>query len=152
VRFYARAVPVRARRLTSAGAALIAAIALLAALWQLPDSLRSSQERIDANAPLSAQDRELEPARANSVHGSLAVRAAEVIPEDGVYYVATGGQPGSDAAPSFYAYWLLPRRQTSDLGAAGWVVSFGADPAKLGVPTDVVVDMGGGAEVLRVRR
>src|SRR5262245_11634900 len=114
MRFYARAVPLRPRRPTSVGAALIAAIALFTALWQLPDSLRSSQERIDASAPLSSQDRELEPATAYSVHATLAVRAAEVIPEDGVFYVATGGQPGSDAASSFYVYWLLPRRQTRD--------------------------------------
>jgi hypothetical protein len=131
---------------------LLAAAALAAALWQLPDSLRGAQARIDANAGLPTLERELDPARAYSVHGRLATLAAEILPRDAVFYVATGGQPGSDAAGPFYAYWLLPRRHTDDVAAADWIVSFGADPARLGVKVDVVADLGGGAQVLRVRR
>jgi hypothetical protein len=131
---------------------LLAVVALGAALWQLPDSLRSSQREVDAYKSLSLQQRELAPATAYSVHADLALRAAQVLPRDAVFYVATGTQPGSDAAPPFYAYWLLPRRHTDDLGTADWVVAFGADVASLGVKTDVVEDLGGGAEILRVHR
>ena len=138
--------------MTSAAAALLVAVALVAAVKELPSSLRATQKEVETNAGLSSLDRELAPAHAFDVHESLAVRAAELLPKDAVFYVATGGGAGSVAAPPFYAYWLLPRRHTDDLGSAGWIVDFGADPAKLGVKVDVVADLGGGAEVLKVRR
>jgi len=137
---------------TSAAAALLVAVALVAAVKELPSSLRATQKEVETNAGLSSLDRELAPAHAFDVHESLAVRAAELLPKNAVFYVATGGGPGSVASPPFYAYWLLPRRHTNDLGSAGWIVDFGADPAKLGVKVDVVADLGGGAEVLKVRR
>jgi hypothetical protein len=142
----------RILRLTSVAVALVTAVALGAALSQLPDALRASQQQISTNAGLSLQDRELAPASAYGVHGGLALRAAVDIPRDGVFYVATGGQGGSTAAPPFYAYWLLPRRHTDDIGSAGWIVDFGADPASLGVKVKVVDDLGGGAQVLQVLR
>jgi hypothetical protein len=138
---------------TSAAAVLLAAVALVAAVKQLPSSLRSAQAQIETNASLTLTERELDAARANGVHQDLALRAAEILPRDAVFYVATskGGQ-GTVAAPAFYAYWLLPRRRTNDVGNAGWIVNFGADPASLGVKADVVADLGGGAQVLKVRR
>jgi hypothetical protein len=142
----------RNRHLTSTAAALLVALALLAAVKELPSSLGAAQAQVEKNAGLSALDRELAPAHAFDVHESLAVRAAELLPRDAVFYVATGGGAGSVASPPFYAYWLLPRRHTDDVGSAGWIVNFGADAAKLGVKVDVVADLGGGAQVLRVRR
>lgn len=138
--------------MTSSAAALLVAVALLAAVKQLPSSLRATQAQIETNAGLSPLERELAPARAFEVHQSLAVRAAELLPRDAVFYVATGGGAGAIPAPGFYAYWLLPRRRTDDLGSAQWIVNFGADATKLGVNVDVVADLGGGAQVLRVRR
>jgi hypothetical protein len=132
-------------------AGLLVAVALIAAVRQLPRSLHSAQAQIDTNANLSPLQRELAPAYAYGVHADLAVRAAEILPRNAVFYVATGGQPGSDAAPPFYAYWLLPRRHTSDLQTADWIVDFGADPSQLAVPVKVVLDLGG-AWVLKVRR
>src|SRR4051812_17927469 len=95
------------RHWTSAGAALLAVIALLAALRQLPQSLRSAQAQIQTNAGLTPVERELDAARANDVHQDLALRAAEILPRNAIFYVATnvGGQ-GTVAAPAFYAYWL----------------------------------------------
>jgi hypothetical protein len=142
----------RSRHLASAAAALLVAVALLAAVKQLPKSLGAEQAQIETNAGLSDLDRELAPAHAYDVHQDLALRAADVLPRDAVFYVATGGGAGSVAAPSFYAYWLLPRRRTADLVSAGWIVNFGADATTLGVKFDVVADLGGGAQVLKVRR
>jgi hypothetical protein len=142
----------QSRHLTSAAALLIAAVALLAAVKQLPSSLRATQTRIAANEGLSPVERELDPARAFGVHQGLALRADELLPRDAVFYVATtAGQAGAVAAPPFYAYWLLPRRHTDNLGLAQWVLSFGVDPTQLAVGVDVVADVGG-AQVLRVRR
>jgi len=142
----------RFRNWTSAAAALVVAVALVSAVKELPRSLRSAQAQIDTNAALTQQQRELAPAQAYGVHEDLALRAAEILPKNAVFYVATGSQPGSDAAPPFYAYWLLPRRHTDDLAAAGWIVDFGADPTQLAVPVKMVLDLGGGASILQVRR
>jgi hypothetical protein len=139
-------------QLTSAAAVLVACIALLVAVKQLPSSLRATQTRIDANEGLSPVERELDPARAFGVNQELALRAEALMPRDAVFYVATTtGQAGAVAAPPFYAYWLLPRRHTSDLASARWVLSLGVDPTQLAVGVDVVADLGA-AKVLRVRR
>jgi hypothetical protein len=71
-----------------------------------------------------------------------------------VFYVAVGpGLPsGTDAAAPFSAYWLLPRRHTDDPARADWILAFGIDPAQVGVPVDVVEDLGDGEQLLRVRR
>jgi hypothetical protein len=127
-------------------------VALGAAVYELPHSLSSAQKQVETNAGRTSLDRELAPAQTYGVHQDLAVRAASVIPRNGTFYVATGGQPSAVAAPPFYAYWLLPRRHTDDLGSAQWVVDWGADPSQLAVKTRVVADLGGGAQVLRVER
>jgi hypothetical protein len=119
---------------------------------QLPSSLRSAQAQIETNAGLTLTERELDAARANDVHQDLALRAAELLPRNAVFYVATGvGGQGTIAAPVFYAYWLLPRRRAPDAASADWILNFGADPSTLGVKYDVVADLGG-AQVLKVRR
>jgi hypothetical protein len=136
----------------SAAAGLLAVAALAAALVELPRSLRATQKRVADNAGLSLEQRELAAARAYNVNESLALRAGELLPRSAVFYVATGDGPGSVAAPPFYAFWLLPRRHTDEAGAAQWILDVGADPSRLGVKAKVVADLGGGAEILRVRR
>jgi hypothetical protein len=131
---------------------LLAGVALLSAAWQLPRSLRDTERRVDRNAGLTPLQRELAPAGAYGAHEDLAVHAEKVIPRDASFAVVTGGQPGSDAAVHFYAYWLLPRRASPELSAAQWVITFGADPHQLAVGVDVVDDLGGGAAVGRVKR
>jgi hypothetical protein len=106
---------------------------------------------VSTNAGRTALDRELAPAQAYSVHETLATDAADLIPRDAVFYVAVGG-PATDAFAPFYAYWLLPRRHTDTPQNAQWIVDYGADPGQLAVATDVVKDLGGGAEILKVRK
>jgi hypothetical protein len=142
----------RFRHLSSAAATLIALVALVAALKQLPTSLRAAQRQVETTAGLSDVQRELAPANVYEVNGSLLLRAQELIPKNGVFYVATGGQPGLGAASPFSAYWLLPRRHTDEPGSAQWILSYGGDPAQLGVRYKVVSDLGGGAELLRVEQ
>ena len=142
----------RSRHVTSVAVAVLVGLVLLAAVKQLPKSLRAAQAQVSTNAGLSSLDRELAPAHAFDVHESLAVRAAELMPRNAVFYVITGTGAGSIAAPPFYAYWLLPRRRTNDLSSADWIVNFGGDASKLPVKFDVAADLGGGAQVLKVRR
>jgi hypothetical protein len=133
-------------------ATLLALVALLVAVRQLPRSIRTAHARVEANSGFSSLQRELAPARWWGMNERLLLRAEQVLPRDAVYSVAVGRQQASLGAPLFYAYWLLPRRRTKDVSRAEWIVLWGADRSRLGVKTDVVADLGGGAEVLRVRR
>lgn len=134
--------------------ALLVAVALLAALQELPRSVRAAQARIAENGELSPLERELAPARAFGLNPSLALRADELLPQDAVFHVVAGPglASGRDAAAPFSAYWLLPRRHTPDPRRADWILSFGADLTQLGVEVDVVEDVGQGMQLLRVRR
>lgn len=142
------------RQLTRAGAALVVAVALVAAARQLPSSLRAQDALIEGSAGLSRLERELAPTRSFGLNPALVLAADERLPEDAVFAVAAGEGLGSghDAAAPFSAYWLLPRRHTDDPARAGWILSFGADPAQLGVPVELVEDLGDGSKLLRVRR
>ena len=142
----------RSRRLRSRAAALLAVVALLAAVRELPRSLRTEHERVQANAGLSHRQRELAPARWWGLNERLLLRAEQLLPRDAVYSISVGRQQASLGVPLFYPYWLLPRRRTRDIRAAQWIVLWGGDRSRLGVETDVVADLGSRGEVLRVRR
>lgn len=142
----------RSRQLISLAPGLLAVIALLAAVKQLPSSLRATQARIDATAGMSSVQRELEPARAWGINEKLALRAAQILPRDAVFLTVGDRRAQTTGAPFFYAYWLLPRRHTDDPHGADWIVSWGGHLSRLGVKADVVANLGDGAEILRVRR
>jgi hypothetical protein len=142
------------RQLTRAGAFLLVFVAAITAAKQLPSSVRATDAAIAENKGLSRLERELAPTRAFELDPSLILRADERLPADAVFYVAVGQglASGHDAAPPFSAYWLLPRRHTDDPRRADWILSFGADPAQLGVEVEVVEALGDGSRLLRVRR
>jgi hypothetical protein len=142
------------RQVTRAGAAVLAVVALATAAKQLPSSVRAADALIAENAGLSRLDRELAPTRSFGLNPALILLADDRLPRDAVFYVATGEglASGHDAAAPFSAYWLLPRRHTDDVRQAEWILSFGADPAQLGVDVDVVEDLGDGSRLLQVRR
>jgi hypothetical protein len=142
----------RSRRLISGAAALLAAVALLAAARQLPRSLATAHARVETNAGLPHLQRELAPARFWGMNQRLLLRAERILPRDAVYSIAVGRRQASRGVLYFYPYWLLPRRRATDPARAQWIVLWGADRSRLGVATDVVAELGGGAEVLRVRR
>ena len=131
---------------------LLAVVALVDAAKQLPDSIRTTRARVEANDGLPMVKRELAPAREYGINQQLLLRAAEILPRHTVFSFVGDRRARASGAPFFYAYWLLPRRHTNDPSASDWIVSWGADPSRLGVHADVVADLGGGAEVLRVRR
>jgi hypothetical protein len=135
--------------------ALLAAAALVAAATRLPDSVRASHARIAETAELSSLERELYPTRVYGLNAGLLLRADEVLPGDAVFNVTAGPGmlSGHLLAAPFSAYWLLPRRYTADPQRADWILSFGTDPATVGVEVEVVEDLGiEGQRLLRVRR
>ena len=136
----------------SHAAMLLAVVALVDAAKQLPDSLRTTRARVEANDGLPMVKRELAPAREYGINQQLLLRAAEILPRDTVFSFVGDRRARASGAPFFYAYWLLPRRHAADLAASEWIISSGADPSLRGVKVDVVADLGGGARVLRVLR
>lgn len=138
-------------QLTRAAAPVVVALMLVLALDELPDSVRAAEAQVAQNEGLSPLERELAPTRAYGLPAALVLRADELLPEDAVYAVVTGAGmlSGHDAAAPFSAYWLLPRRRTTDLRRAEWILSYGADPGTLGVDVTVVEDLGQGLRLLR---
>jgi hypothetical protein len=145
---------VRREDLAVAATALIGAVTLLSAARELPHAVRTADAQIAASAHLSPLERELAAPRTFALDPALVLRADQLLPRDAVFYVATGPGlvSGHDAAAPFSGYWLLPRRHTDDPRHAEWILSFGADLTQLGVAAEVVDDLGGGQQLLRVRR
>jgi hypothetical protein len=137
---------------------LAAAAAIGVTAWHLPGSFRATDRTVSSVAGKSRLERELLPARAYDIATEPFVAAQKEIPPGATFAFATG--PGIqvssplvlDKAPLFAAYWLLPRRMTSDPHRADWVVSYGADLKSLGLAYDHVVDVLPGAAVAEVKR
>ena len=140
---------------------LWAAVAVAGAvtLWQLPHVARSVHSDIVNGSSLTPQQRALVPAESVGLtHREIFVAAAKALPRDAIYYIAVGrGVPGETPrslgwVPPFAQYWLLPRRRTDDLGAAGWILSYGGDLRALGPRYRRVITLGPHIAVAEVRR
>jgi hypothetical protein len=144
------------------GSRALLVLALLAAigvgLWRVPGTFRSSQQAVDAVRGLTPAERSLLPARSFDISTELFVAAAQDLPSNTTFYVSTGNgiqvsnQYVLDKAPLFAAYWLLPRRMTSDPREADWVLSYGGDLSALEVDYARVIDVGPGQQLAEVRR
>src|SRR5436309_49029 len=104
-----------------AGCAVLIAAALGVSAWRLPGVFRDAQRQVAAAHGLSRGERALLPGRSFDLETDTYLAAAQVIPPDAVYYVATGtngievSSPNVlSKAPVFAGYWFLPRRQTID--------------------------------------
>ena len=143
-------------RLVLPALVLVAAVAMT--VPRVPDAFRTVDTRADENARLSRLDRALVPARAVDIDVDTLLAARRVIPRSATYAVVPG--KGVDvstpvtlvALPQFLGYWLLPRRQTTDPRAAGWILSYGGDLDRLGLRYRRVVDLKPGIAFAEVER
>jgi hypothetical protein len=147
-----RGAPARAVAL----AALVLAVAT--ALWRLPTAFGDVHDEVRELESAAALERELRGARGVDADTRVFVRARELVPADARYAVVTG--PGvqvstpvtlSAIAP-FAGYWLLPRRQVREPGAADWILSYGGDLEALGLEYARVVEVAPGVALAEVRR
>lgn len=137
--------------------ALALAAALAAALSRIPGALRDSRDAVLAVSGLTPAERTLLPARSADVSTELFVAADQQLPPRATFYVATGD--GIDVsspivlpkAVAFAAFWLLPRRMTTDPRSADWVLSYGGDPTALGLDYARVIDVAPGQQLAEVR-
>ena len=138
--------------------AVVLVVAVVVTAARVPDAFRSADARAEENARLSRLDRALVPARAVDIDVDTLLAARRVIPRPATYAVVAG--KGVDvstpvtlvALPQFLGYWLLPRRQTTDPRAAGWIVSYGGDLDRLGLRYRRVVDVKPGIAFAEVER
>lgn len=124
----------RPRPLTSGAAAFLCGVALLAAVRQVPRSVRAAENRVHATSRLPRLQRELEPARFWGMNERLLLRAEQRIPKGATYWIDAGPREARTGVPLFYAYWLLPRRREKNPVGARWVID----------------DRGSRAEIVRV--
>jgi hypothetical protein len=135
---------------------LLAAVGV--GLWRIPGAFRSSQHAVDTVRGLTPVERSLLPARSFDISTELFVAAAQDLPVDTTFYVATGNQGLEISSPLvlpktpiFAAYWLLPRRMTNDPQRADWVLSYGADLSTLGFDYARVIDVAPGQQLAEVK-
>ena len=132
--------------------------AVAVAVWHIPGAFRDTGEAADAVEGLTPYERTLLPARSFDIATELFVAADRELPSDATFYVATGD--GIDVSsslvlprtPIFAAYWLLPRRMTTDPRRADWVLSYGGDLEALGLDYQRVLEVAPGQRLGRVRR
>ena len=135
--------------------ALAAAVGVVA--LRIPDSFSDARRAVAAGRGLTSLERTLLPARSADVSTELFVAADREVPRDATFYIATGD--GIDVsspivlpkAVTFSAYWLLPRRRTTDPRRADWVLSYGGDLGALGLEYRRVIDVAPGQQLAEVR-
>jgi hypothetical protein len=134
------------------------AAAVGVAAWRIPGAVRASQQAVLAVRGLTPVERTLLPARSVDISTELFVAAARNMPPDATFVVATGtGIEVSNPlvlpkTPVFAAYWLYPRRMTTDARRADWVLSYGGDLEALGLDYARVIDVAPGQQLAEVRR
>jgi hypothetical protein len=128
------------------------------AAWHIPEAFRELRQGADAVGGLTPLERTLLPARSFDLSTELFVAADRRLPRAATFYVATGD--GIEVSsplvlprvPVFAAFWLLPRRMTTDAGSADWVLSYGGDLEALGLDYRRVIVVAPGQRLAEVRR
>lgn len=137
---------------------LACAAAVGVAAWHVPDPFRESRQAAAAIQGLTPVERTLLPARSFDLSTELFVAAARHVPPDATFFVATGSGIVVSSplvlprVPVFAAYWLPPRRMTTDARRADWVLSYGGDLEALGLEYVRVIDVAPGQRLAEVKR
>lgn len=93
---------------------------------------------IRETAPISADHARYVGAETKLIDGELVERIGARIPEGASYHVATAPDAYEEIRASldeWMGYALAPRPQTDDPRSAEWIVTWGAPPEQLGLPT-----------------
>jgi hypothetical protein len=83
------------------------------------------------------------------------VAAQDVIPRDATYSIVVGNEaagPPVEIADDIFRFWLVPRRYTSDLSQAQWVITYNAASEALGVPYTREIGLGPGVNAVKLAR
>src|SRR6478672_4610969 len=136
----------------------VVAAAIGVGVWRVPGTYRSSQQAVDAVHGLSRTERMLLPARTYDISTDIFLAAAQEMQDGATFAVVTGNGVSVSSplvlekVPIFAAYWLLPRRKTSGLSGAKWILSYGGNLNTLGLDYKRVVDVAPGEQLAKVKR
>jgi hypothetical protein len=141
------------RQAVLAVAIVIAAIELLAAAAVVLDYARVGYRSAKAANPF-VRDADLDPLAAYAPTAALA-RATAVIPSDATYAVVVGNDPPGRPAGNVRAafrFWLLPRRYTTRISEADWIIAFHRSSETLGVRYSREIGLSPAVNAVQVRR
>jgi hypothetical protein len=133
-------------------AALIVAMGLWAALSHAVTIAKSGYRALTTPAfPVAAGD--LDPLSYYASTQAL-VRARDVIPRTARYAVVVGNDLGPSQRVGValaFKFWLMPRRYTSEVRRAQWVIAYHHPSETLGVPYTTEVGLAPDVNVVEVR-
>jgi hypothetical protein len=134
-------------------AAVLVAFELVAAAVVIGDYARIGKYSFESPNPL-VRDADLDPL-ALYVPTEALVRARETIPAGATYAVVVGNDPPV-AAPgdvvTAFRFWLPPRRYTSRLSEAEWVIAYHHSSETLGVDVSRELGLSPGVNAVELRR
>ena len=137
---------------------LALAVAVVAAAGRAPRFVADTRQLVADVGTLTPLEQTLLPARSADVSTELFVAADRELPADATFYIAVGDGINVSSptvlpkAITFSAYWLLPRRRTTNPAGADWVLSYGGDPDALGLRFRRVIDVAPGQQLAEVSR
>jgi hypothetical protein len=141
------------RRVVLAVAAVVVVVDLAAAASRVPSLARIGYD--NAKEPYRlVRDADLDPFASFAPTEAVAV-ARQTIPRDATYAIVVGDDPPR-VAPTLvrdiFRLWLLPRRYTTRLDEAQWVIAYHHASETIGVPYSKEIGFGPGVNALQVRR
>jgi hypothetical protein len=83
------------------------------------------------------------------------VAAQDVIPRDATYSIIVGNEapgPPVEIVRDIFRFWLIPRRYTTDLHRAQWVVTYNAASEAIGMPYTAEIGLGPGVNAVKLVR
>lgn len=120
------------------GALLVAAVAALAAVAELPFAFSEQLDHLRLERATPRLERELAGAHAVDLDRWVMIEARRIIEPDETFAVVTGNlEPVSndvvlDSVAPFARFWLMPRREVP-LAEADWVICYGCDRGPAGI-------------------
>jgi hypothetical protein len=143
-------------RVSLAGfAAVVVCLSLVAAVAKLPTTIRAADTSLRSD-DYAWRAGELGPSFAWETSQEL-TNAAKTLPRNAVYTIVFGNDPPlqdierTGIVPLF-RYWLLPRRYTSRLHEAQWVITYHHSSETVGVPYAKEITLGPDANTFEVTR
>ena len=138
----------------------VVAVAAIAGVLALSFALGFYDEKADHFASLDSLDRQYGEWRGVPVvirDHEVVEKAREAMPSDATYRVVTGpdwvpsytSSASNTVEADFLRFYLMPRRQTEDLGAR-WIFCLGCDPGATGSAARVVAGQPGGMQFVEV--
>jgi hypothetical protein len=135
-------------------AVAVVVVALVSVQGRARETLESGRQALSTSMP-SRAERELGSPPLGGMETEPLVLARRLIPTDATYAVVVGDvtplpQYLHEGLPILFEYWLLPRKQSTDVRKVDWIITFHQPSESLGVPIRREVGLGPDANAVEV--